>query len=193
MECTVVPVHGDTVTVSRLINPGCRFSFVFSSAQLFFFQRPKQFQVHLHCLFVLLSILEGKCPISSEGIFCSQSVSFKLSDPPSGAPVVTPSKDRKHAMEEVVLICHMNPAEDENPPCNQYFWSKVFNGRSEPVSKDTDADTKDHRFTMEEDKAGNYTCQCGNEFGVSGVSATSEVFFFTGPAPPPAPPPSESC
>ena len=106
------------------------------------------------------------------------------SDPPSGAPVVNPSEQWKHANQDVALKCDITPpAENGNPACNEYHWNRTQNGISEEISWTQ----KEYFFKMEENIAANYTCQCSNMYGSSGISGTSEVFFLTGPAPEPSP------
>ena len=105
---------------------------------------------------------------------------FVFSVGPSGVPTVHPRTQEKHATQVVTLRCDLSSAEYGNPPCNQYSWNKVFNERSESVPNIV---TKEYTFQMEEDMAGNYTSQCSNQFGASGISEASEVFFLLGPPP----------
>ena len=98
-----------------------------------------------------------------------------FSDGPTGKPNVEPTTSSKRTGEQVVLLCN-NPVDDGNPDCDVYTWNRVegSDGIPLPVSKTLE-------FTMNEFRAGNYTCTCANAFGVSDVSAEAEVIFLPGP------------
>ena len=83
----------------------------------------------------------------------------------------------KHVDEQVVLTCE-NPADDGNPPCDDYTWNRKEgnDGIDLPTSQTFE-------FLMKESLVGNYTCKCGNDYNTSGVSNGAEVIFLTGPAP----------
>ena len=97
-----------------------------------------------------------------------------FSDGPTGPPHLEPATSSKHMEENVILICN-NPVDDGNPDCDDYTWKRI--GRSEviplPMSKTLE-------FLMEENRAGNYTCTCRNNYSTSDVSNKAEVIFMTG-------------
>ena len=97
-----------------------------------------------------------------------------LSDAPTGVPSVVPSVTSKYTREIVVLTCN-NPEEDGNPDCDIYAWNRIEGSHGIPLSI-----SKTLEFIMNESRAGNYTCTCGNEYGTSGVSNPTEVIILTG-------------
>ena len=97
-----------------------------------------------------------------------------LSDAPTGVPSVVPSVTSKYTREIVVLTCN-NPEEDGNPDCDIYTWNRIEGSHGSPLSI-----SKTLEFIMNESRAGNYTCTCGNEYGTSGVSYPTEVIILTG-------------
>ena len=74
----------------------------------------------------------------------------------------------------MVLTCN-NPDEDGNPDCDIYTWNRIegSDGISLPTYKTLE-------FKMDESRAGNYTCTCGNNYNTSAVSNVAEVIILTG-------------
>ena len=70
--------------------------------------------------------------------------------------------------EKVVLTCN-KPTVVGNPPCDTYTWSKLEGNAG------TFTQTRTLEFIMEETRAGNYTCMCGNKYGVSDMSNVTEI------------------
>ena len=99
-------------------------------------------------------------------MFCN----FKLlySDAPSSKPDLQPSKIESFEDEKVLLKCN-RPTEAGNPPCDVYSWSKLEGNAG------TFTQTRTLEFIMEEYRAGNYTCMCGNKYGVSDMSNVTEI------------------
>ena len=96
-----------------------------------------------------------------------------FSDGPTGRPHLEPTTSSKQVEETVALMCN-NPVDDGNPDCNIYTWNRVEGNDGIPLPT-----SNTMVFIMEESRAGNYTCMCGNEFGISDVSNTAEVIFLT--------------
>ena len=92
-----------------------------------------------------------------------------------------PDSSSKHVGQTVNLICN-NPEEDGNPDCHIYTWNRIEGSDGIPLPT-----SKILTFKMEESRAGNYTCTCGNDYNTSFVSNMAEVIFKTGPAPTPTP------
>ena len=100
---------------------------------------------------------------------------YLFSDGPTGEPSVVPTTSSKHTGEIVVLLCN-NPDDDGNPDCDVYTWDRV-----EGNDRNHSPTSKTLEFIMDESRAGNYTCTCGNAFGTSDVSVKAEVIFLRGP------------
>ena len=79
----------------------------------------------------------------------------------------------KYAEEKAILTC-INPIDNGNPNCDVYTWNRVEGDDGIPLTT-----SKTLEFIMEESRAGNYTCTCGNDFGTSDVSNPAEVIFLT--------------
>ena len=88
-----------------------------------------------------------------------------------------PDSSSKHVGQKVNLTCN-NPEEDGNPDCDIYTWNRIEGSDEILLPK-----SKILTFKMEESRAGNYTCTCGNDYNTSGVSNVAEVIYKTGPAP----------
>ena len=99
---------------------------------------------------------------------------YFLSDGPTGHPNVDPFVISKHAREIVVLTCN-NPEEDGNPDCDIYTWNRIEGSDGIPLPT-----SKILEFKMDESRAGNYTCTCGNNYSTSDISNVAEVIFLTG-------------
>ena len=98
-----------------------------------------------------------------------------VSDGPIGSPHLEPITSSKHGEESVVLTCN-NPDDDGNPDCDIYTWKRI--GRSDVIPLPS---FQTLEFLMEENRAGNYTCTCGNNYNTSDVSNIAEVIFLIGP------------
>ena len=92
-------------------------------------------------------------------------------DAPSRKPYLQPSKIESFEDDKVELTCK-RPAEVGNPPCNVYTWSKLEGNAGTFTRRRT------LEFMMEEYRAGNYTCMCGNKYGVSEMSNVTEIIFL---------------
>ena len=77
----------------------------------------------------------------------------------------------------MVLTCN-KPIEDGNPDCYIYTWNRIEGDEGIPLPT-----SNTMVFVMDEFRAGNYTCTCGNKYGTSNVSNAAEVIILTGSKP----------
>ena len=104
---------------------------------------------------------------------------YNSSDGPTGKPDLRPSEVKQYADRDVTLTCN-NPTDAGNPNCDVYTWNKL-EGTSENLPN-----TQEYTFTMDESRAGNYTCTCGNMYNKSEVSTIAEVILLATKPPPPS-------
>ena len=81
----------------------------------------------------------------------------------------------KYVGEVVVLTCN-KPVDDGNPDCYIYTWNRIEGSDGIPLPT-----SNTMVFVMDESRAGNYTCTCGNGYGTSNVSNAAEVMILLNP------------